>query len=131
MIENAPAHEQIITLRSVYKFPRIKLYPTKDKNTGRFLGGVKAVDSNGDPIVKPHEVGQYFAKETDSVELKEGWNIIHAGVGTVFTWLTCSSPVCESIRKVTIVSLSWFATSKKAPEGSIVKYRGQTPRHGS
>lgn len=38
-----------------------------------------------------------------------------------------SAPVAESIRKVTMVSVSWFAASTNAPLGSMLKLRGVLP----
>ena len=53
---------------------------------------------------------------------------MQTGIGTSATLpVGTKSPESLSILKVTIVSLSWFAASKKFPVGSIAKFRGVAP----
>src|SRR5665811_253913 len=55
---------------------------------------------------------------------------IRDSVGTVVTFpVGSSAPLFWSIRKVTIVSLSWLAASRKVPSGSRAKFRGVLPRN--
>jgi len=74
LIENAPANEQIIKLRSVYKITKVRIYPVKSRSTGQYLGNVKRVDSMGDPILsrEEKESGEWFPKSTDTMLLEEG-----------------------------------------------------------
>ena len=53
---------------------------------------------------------------------------MQTGVGTSVTLpVGESSPVCSSMRNVTIVSVSWLAASRNLPVGSIAKLRGVLP----
>ncbi len=101
MIENAPITDQIITLRCVYKITEVRIYPVKDKNTGRLLGNVKPVDANGDIILSLEEraSGQYFAKATDSVLLKDGYtlNLADPYDKATWEWLKHSKKIAMSL----------------------------------
>lgn len=100
-IAGAPANDQMIILKNVYKITRVRVYPTRDKNTGRFLGGVKNVDSQGDAILNEEERklgADAFAKATDSITLEDGmsFDLTNPHDAKVWSWVKHSTKVADS-----------------------------------
>lgn len=66
--------ENRITLRSVFKFPKVTVEPAIDPNTNRYAPHVRRVDSNGDMIVSDAEKssGAYLIAENENIDLYDG-----------------------------------------------------------
>lgn len=76
LIASEAIDAQVIELKSLHKVRKFKIQATKDKN-GRYLGGVKNVDSNGDPILTREErdSGDYFLTIDDTIEVFDGMQL--------------------------------------------------------
>jgi len=133
IIENSPITEQLITLRSIYKFPKVRVQPTRDLKTQRFLGNVKPVDSNGDTILSLEErnSGKFFARVTDSYLLEDGcaFDLSDPMQKTVWDWVKHSPYVVGSLEEAAYTPTAEFYVyiaekeSKKSISTATIKYK--------
>jgi len=72
MSEQKP--ENIITLRSVFKFPKAYMEPAIDPKTGRYASHVRRVDNEGNMVLseKDKEVMATLIAENDVIEIFDG-----------------------------------------------------------
>lgn len=64
-IEGSPSTDQIIVLKSVYKIPKMKIQPTRDKTTNRFLGVPELSPKQKEGLA-------YYATPDDMIEIYDG-----------------------------------------------------------
>lgn len=66
--------ENKIILRSVYKFTRCHMEPSKIPTTGRYPASVRGTDSQGDAILSEEDKknNAFLIKETDIIEIYDG-----------------------------------------------------------
>jgi hypothetical protein len=101
LIAGSPSNEQIITLKSVYgKLNKVIVYPVKDSSTGRYLGGVKLVDSKGDAVITHEErmSGEWFPTVNDYVSLVDGisFDLSDTNQKKTWEWLKHSTKIADS-----------------------------------